>query len=217
MARQPRLITLEGGEGAGKSTQAERLQEALAARGITAIMTREPGGSPLAEAIREIILTAPPASPDAEFLLFAAARSEHICATIRPALEAGNWVICDRYIDSTRVYQGALGGIPGGFIRDVERHSLHGLVPDMTLILDMPVELGIARTAARGDLNRFDEAGQATHQALRQGFLDIARAEPDRCRVIDATAPPESITQQIIAQFEANGWLSPVKLAKGKP
>jgi dTMP kinase len=184
------------------------LRDCLAARGISSLITREPGGSALAEAIRDLILRSPPVSSDAEFLLFAAARAEHIAATIQPAMEAGQWVICDRYMDSTRVYQGALGNVSQRFIRDVENHALHGVVPDLTVILDMPVDLGMARTSARGNLNRFDEAGEETHTALRQAFLDIARAEPDRCRVIDASRTPEQITDEIMKELDRRGWLA---------
>ncbi|MFI4977013.1 MAG: dTMP kinase [Caulobacterales bacterium] len=195
-----RFITLEGGEGAGKSTQVRRLAERLAAAGIDPIVTREPGGSPGAEAIRALLVTgeADRWSPITETLLMYAARRDHIERCVEPALGRGAWVISDRFADSTRAYQGAGGGAPPSLIEALELGVLGVVRPDLTLILDLPVEAGLARAAGRGDAeNRFEAKGEAFHRRLREGFLAIARAEPGRCAVIDATAGPEAVSEVI--------------------
>lgn len=197
-----RLITLEGGEGTGKSTQAERLADRLRQRGVSVVVTREPGGSPVAERIRDLIFVERPRSAEAEFLLFAAARAEHLATTILPALDAGRWVVCDRFIDSTRVYQGALRKVDAGFIAAVETYTLARGRPDLTLVLDLPVAVGLARTRQRGDLNRYDEAAIEHHEIIRREFLDIARRDPSRCSVIDATPGPETVAASIWAVIE---------------
>lgn len=186
------FITLEGGEGAGKSTQARMLAERLALRGIECVTTREPGGSPKAEELREILLSgaAKPLGAMAEALLFAAARIDHLDATIRPALDRGAWVICDRFADSTRAYQGALGNIDPRQIRALEDVTVGPTRPDLTLVLDLPPETGLARAKARrgdGGVDRFEGEDIGFHRGLRQAFLDIAAAEPERCVVIDAS------------------------------
>jgi dTMP kinase len=191
-----RFITLEGGEGAGKSTQARRLAARLAARGLAVLTTREPGGSPGAESIRELLVTgaADRWSPITETLLMYAARRDHIERAIAPALAAGDWVISDRFADSTRAYQGAGGGASGSFIQALERHVLGELKPDLTLILDLPVAEGLARAAARrGPETRFEDKGEAFHERLREGFLAIARVEADRCAVIDAAQDVDAV------------------------
>jgi dTMP kinase len=185
-----RFITLEGGEGGGKSTQAKRLAERLGARGRRVTLTREPGGSSGAETIRQLLVTggADRWSPITEALLMYAARRDHIERTIEPALAAGDWVVSDRFADSTRAYQGAGGGAPASFIQALERYVLGETRPDLTLILDLPAEVGLARAARRTHAEtRFEGKGAAFHQRLREGFLAIARVEADRCAVIDAT------------------------------
>lgn len=192
-----RFITFEGGEGSGKSTQAEHLVAHLGGAGVEAVLTREPGGVPLAERLREIILAKRPSSPKTEFLLFAAARTEHIAELIEPVLSLGQWVVCDRYIDSTRVYQGRLSGIDTELIEAVEKYTVAPLLPDLTFILDVKPSVGLERAKARGDLSRYDTADQEAHETVRQGFLDIAAAEPDRCVVIDGSEAELEIAEQI--------------------
>ena len=201
-----RFITLEGGEGAGKSTQARRLAERLSARGRKVVVTREPGGSPGAETIRALLVSGETDrwSPVTETLLMYAARRDHIERTIAPALAAGDWVVSDRFADSTRAYQGAGGGAPASLIQTLERHVLGETRPDLTLILDLPVEAGLARALSRGDVeNRFEAKGVAFHERLRESFLAIARVEADRCAVIDATDSVEEVEGAIWAVVEA--------------
>jgi dTMP kinase len=201
-----RFITLEGGEGAGKSTQLRRLAARLAERGISVVTTREPGGSPGAETIRELLVTggADRWSPTTEALLMYAARRDHIERTIAPALARGDWVVSDRFADSTRAYQGAGGHVPASFIQALERYVLGELRPDLTLILDLPVPAGLARAAARpGAETRFEGKGAAFHERLREGFLAIARVEADRCAVVDAAKPTEAVEAAIWAAVEA--------------
>ena len=196
------FITLEGGEGAGKSTQAWRLGERLRRRGQQVVITREPGGSTGAETIRELLVTGQTDrwSPVTETLLMYAARRDHIERTIAPALAAGDWVISDRFADSTRAYQGAGGGAPASLIQTLERHVLGPTRPDLTLILDLPVEAGLGRTMSRNHAEtRFEAKGVAFHERLREGFLAIARVEADRCVVIDATQPVEAVEAAIWA------------------
>jgi dTMP kinase len=198
-----RFITLEGGEGAGKSVQARALAGRLEALGLTVVSTREPGGSPRAEAIREVLLSGEAArfGADGEALLFSAARIDHIDATIAPALARGDWVISDRFADSTRAYQGAAGHLDPAFISRLERVAVGEARPDLTLILDLPPEQGLARAAKRRGANagadRFEGESLAFHQTLRAAFLDIARAEPARCAVIDARGGKEEVSQAI--------------------
>lgn len=191
-----RFITLEGGEGAGKSTQAKRLAERLRTARHEVVVTREPGGSPLGERIRGVILDAKAMSPRTELFLFAAQRAEHLAETILPPLSRGVWVISDRFADSTRVYQGDLGGLDEALIDEVERLSV-SRAPDLTLILDLPVEIGHARARTRGATNRFDEQSLAKHEIVRQGFLRIASAEPNRCAVVDASADEDTVAEAI--------------------
>lgn len=200
--RRGAFITLEGGEGVGKSTQVRHIVARLAAAGIKAIATREPGGSPTAEKLRELLLggAAKSLGPKAEALLFSAARIDHIDTIIAPALAAGTWVICDRFSDSTRAYQGTLGGVEPGFLRALERVTLAGLKPDLTLILDLPAEAGLARAARRRDASaadRFEAEDLRFHEGLRAAFLAIAAAEPGRCVVVDAAHDEEEVAQAI--------------------
>ena len=195
-----RFITFEGGEGAGKSTQLRLLAERLTAAGREVVLTREPGGSPGAESIRALLVTgeADRWSPISETLLMYAARRDHIERVIAPALERGAWVVCDRFFDSTRAYQGAGGGAPAALIAALEAAVVGARTPDLTLILDLPVEVGLARAAGRGDGEaRFEGKGAAFHQRLRQAFLDIARAEPGRCAVLDADRPVDALAETI--------------------
>lgn len=200
-----RFITLEGGEGAGKSTQQNRLVARLTERGFDVLATREPGGSEGGEAIRELLVNGPPDrwSPVTEVLLMNAARRDHIERRIRPALERGAFVVCDRFADSTRAYQGAGGEAAPAFIAAVEREVVGDCRPDLTLILDLPVEDGLARAAHRGGGEaRFEAKGVEFHRRLRQGFLDIAAAEPERCVILDATAPPDTVSDAVWAVVE---------------
>lgn len=203
---QGRFITFEGGEGAGKSTQLQRLAARLAIGGQEVIATREPGGSPGAEAIRELVLkgSADRWSPVTETLLMYAARRDHVERVIRPALARGAWVVCDRFADSTRAYQGAAGGTDPGLIAALETYILEGTRPDLTLIFDLPVAVGLERAHVRaGAEMRFESKGQAFHERLREGFLAIAKAEPERCAVIDATGPLNTVEERVWGAVEA--------------
>ena len=189
MAERGRFITFEGGEGAGKSTQARRLATALRAQGLEVLETREPGGSPGAEEIRRLLTTGEAGrwSPMAETLLHNAARADHLRRTVRPALTAGSWVVSDRFADSTMAYQGYGQGLDRGFIAALSAAVVDGLEPALTLIFDLPVAQGLARAAARsGAEDRYERMDLSFHEALRQGFLAIAAAAPQRCVVVDA-------------------------------
>lgn len=207
MARAPvrgRFITFEGGEGAGKSVQARRLAARLKGLGLTAVLTREPGGSPGAEALRELILSGAAArfGAEGEALLFSAARIDHIDHTIAPALRRGEWVVCDRFADSTRAYQGAAGRVDPNLLASLERVAVGAWRPHLTLILDLPVSSGLARAASRrgaSEADRFEREGLAFHETLRQAFLAIARDEPERCAVIDAGAGEDEVAEAIWA------------------
>jgi dTMP kinase len=200
-----RFITFEGGEGAGKSTQLRRLAERLRGRGLEVVATREPGGSPGAEAIRELVLNgaADRWSPVTETLLMYAARRDHIERVIAPALARGAWVVCDRFADSTRAYQGAAGGTDPALIAALEAQVLDGARPDLTLIFDLPPEAGLARAHARGGELRFESKGLAFHERLREGFLAIARAEPERCALIDAAAAMDAVEAAVWTTVQA--------------
>jgi len=194
------FITLEGGEGAGKSTQARRLGERVAEAGREVVVTREPGGSPGAEAIRALLVTgdAERWSATTETLLMYAARRDHIERVIAPALERGAVVICDRFADSTRAYQGAAGGAARSLIGALEVEVLDGKRPDLTFILDLPPEDGLARAAGRDhDADRFEARDLEFHRRLRAAFLSVAEHEPDRCVVIDANQPPQVVSDTI--------------------
>ncbi len=195
-----RLITLEGGEGAGKSTQARRLAAALKDLGHEVVMTREPGGSPGAEEVRKLLVEGEPGrwSALSETLLLFAARVDHIERTIGPALSAGSWVICDRFTDSTYAYQGVARGLARETIRRVEAVSLGDFKPHLTLILDLPPQDGLSRAAARDVVvSRFEQFDLAFHDRLRQAFLDLARRAPERCAVIDAVGTEGEVAQRI--------------------
>jgi dTMP kinase len=195
-----RFISFEGGEGAGKSTQVKRLAAHLAAQGHEVVMTREPGGSPGAESIRDLVLRgdADRWSPVTETLLMYASRRDHIERVIRPALARGVWVVCDRFADSTRAYQGAAGGTDPGLIAALETYVLEDIRPDLTLVFDLPADVGLARAHARaGAEMRFESKGMAFHERLREAFLAIAAAEPDRCVLIDAATDMDSVEQAV--------------------
>lgn len=208
------FVTLEGGEGTGKSTQLGHIVRWLADKGIAAIGTREPGGSAGAEILREALLSGSMASlgPAGEAILFAAARIDHIDKTIEPALAAGTFVVCDRFADSTKAYQGARGQLDPCFLRALERVALGGIRPDLTLVLDLPAEEGLARAAARRagaqGLDRFEREDLAFHKSVRTTFLAIAAAEPRRCAIIDA-APPEKDVAQTIFDVISTRLLTP--------
>jgi dTMP kinase len=199
---QGKFITFEGGEGTGKSTQAAMLALRLESYGLGVHLTREPGGSPGAEIIRHVLLSgaAKPLGADVEAMLFAAARDDHVQCTILPALRSGKWVVCDRFADSTRVYQGILGQVDSKLINVLERVSVGELSPDLTVILDVPVELGLERARLRrGDAraDRFEGEGAEFHEKLRDAYLAIAANDPDRCVVIDASATKDVVANAI--------------------
>ena len=201
------FITFEGGEGSGKSTHARLLGERLTALGLEVVITREPGGSPGAEIIRHILLSglAKPLGPETEAILFAAARDDHLRTTIRPAISAGKWVICDRFIDSTRVYQGAVGHVDPRLIRSLERVTVGGAVPDLTFILDVPATVGLARATRRrsgGRADRFEAEDVKYHEALRNAYRALAELEPKRCVIIDGRAPRDVVAERIWAVVE---------------
>ncbi len=198
-----RFVTLEGGEGAGKSTQAGRLVAALAAEGIPVLRTREPGGAPGAEAIRTVLLGQGPWDGIAECMLHFAARREHVERTIRPALQAGTWVVSDRFADSTLAYQCFGQGVPRRVFDALAAVALEGLRPDLTLVLEIDPRAGLARAAARGDANRYEAMDAAFHARVRDGFRAIAAAEPDRCLLLDATDTPEGVAGEILKAVRA--------------
>jgi dTMP kinase len=194
-----RFITLEGGEGAGKSTQAALLAEWLEGQGTSVVVTREPGGSPGAEALRALLLggRVAPFGAEAEALVFAVARADHVATTIRPALEAGSWVISDRFFDSTWAYQGAAGVSPER-MAELDRIAVGDDRPDLTLILDLPTDAGLRRIGGRDAApDRFEQDAHALHEARRQAFLDIARREPKRCLVIDGAGSEAEVAAAI--------------------
>lgn len=197
-----RFITFEGGEGAGKSTQIALLSKAFQAASLKHITTREPGGSKGAEAIRELVVTGAVDRwhPTTEALLFMTARYDHLETLIRPALAAGQWVLCDRFYDSTYVYQGLGKQVGGEWLDGVYNHLYGTMGPDMTLLLDIPVEQGLARAhARRGTEMRFESMDVSFHEALRDGFIRLAAAEPQRIHMLDASLPAEQIHAHIIS------------------
>ena len=211
MSAAPGLfVTFEGGEGAGKSTQIRLLADALRARGLTVLVTREPGGSKGAEAVRHVLLSgaAEAFGTRMEAILFSAARSDHVEAVIRPALAAGTVVLCDRFMDSSRVYQGITGNLEPAFVAALERVAVNGVVPDCTIIFDLPAAIGLERARRRGEgpgeggPDRFEKEELETHEKRREAFLDIAQREPLRCRVVDATEPPDAVAASVLAIVE---------------
>ena len=197
-----KFISFEGGEGSGKSTQIRRLAERLDAAKLRAIVTREPGGSPGAEIIRHLVLSGMGKllGPEAETLLFAAARDDHVHTLIEPALNQGIWVLCARFFDSTRVYQGRLGQVSPGVLNAMQRVTIGDLKPDLTIILDIPVEIGLQRAAVRrgsGTPDRFEGEDVKFHQDLREAYKQIAAEDPQRCELIDANSDPETVAARV--------------------
>ncbi|MGT2500546.1 dTMP kinase [Bradyrhizobium guangxiense] len=197
-----RFITFEGGEGTGKSTQIKKLADRLKAAKLRIRVTREPGGSPGAEIMRHLVLSGMGRllGPEAETLLFAAARDDHVRTVILPALNQGTWVLCDRFADSTRAYQGCLGRVPEGLINAMQRVTIGDLKPDLTIILDLPVEIGLQRAAARrgsGTPDRFESEQLSFHQGLREAYRRIAANDPARCVLIDANSDPDTVAGRV--------------------
>jgi dTMP kinase len=206
MTQLGRFISFEGGEGAGKSTQARRLAAALEKRGISCLITREPGGSPGAEEIRKLLVNGEPGRWNAltETLLLYAARADHVARTIKPALAQGRWVLCDRFADSTYAYQGAGRGLDRETVRRIESVAIGDFKPDFTFILDLPAQEGLKRANARASAeSRFEQFDIGFHERLRQAFLEIARRAPDRCTVIDAGADENTVAEAIWAAAAA--------------
>ncbi|QFY60139.1 dTMP kinase [Rhizobium grahamii] len=203
------FVTFEGGEGAGKSTQIRKLAESLRSRGFDVLLTREPGGSPGAEAVRHVLLSgaAQPFGTRMEAILFAAARNDHVEGVIRPALNGGRVVLCDRFMDSSRVYQGITGNLEPEFIETLQRVAINGVMPDCTVILDLPATAGLERASRRGAAvaiapDRFEREELETHEKRREAFLDIAAREPERCHVLDALRPEDVIAADVLTIVE---------------
>src|SRR3569623_1916197 len=203
-----RFVTFEGGEGTGKSTQIKKLADRLKAARMRILVTREPGGSPGAEIMRHLVLSGcgKLLGPEAETLLFAAARDDHVRPVILPALNQGTWVLCDRFSDSTRAYQGSLGSVPAGLINAMQRVTIGDLKPDFTVILDLPVEIGLQRAAARrgsGTPDRFEGENLEFHRRLREAYRRIAKDDPVRCVLIDANADPDTVAARVWTALSA--------------
>ncbi|MBB5572558.1 MULTISPECIES: dTMP kinase [Rhizobium] len=202
------FVSFEGGEGAGKSTQIRRLAERLRGLGHDVLVTREPGGSPGAEAVRHVLLSgaAEMFGTRMEAILFAAARNDHVEEVIRPALARGTIVLCDRFMDSSRVYQGVTGNLEPDFIEALQRVAVNGVVPDCTLILDIPAKIGLERARKRASASaapdRFEKEEMQTHEKRREAFLDIAARDPGRCHVIDAQRSENDIADEIASIVE---------------
>jgi dTMP kinase len=201
------FITFEGGDGSGKSTHAKLLAAHLKSLGIEVVLTREPGGSPGAEIIRHIILSgaAKPLGVETEAILFAAARDDHVRNVIRPALIDGKWVICDRFIDSTRVYQGALGKVDQKLIRGLERVTVGAVMPDLTFVIDVPATVGLARAMRRrsgGAADRFEGETVEFHEDLRRAYRTLAHEEPRRIVLVDGRPPREVVAERIWKQVQ---------------
>jgi dTMP kinase len=210
--RRGRFITFEGGEGAGKSTQIELLADRLQDRGFAVVVTREPGGSPSAEDIRKLLVSGSiwRWDPLTELLLHNAARREHVRNLIKPAINRGRWLLCDRFVDSTMAYQGYGHGLGRKVVQDIHSIIADGLMPDLTIILDLPTEVGLERAKARNTAlnaqaqtgetrreDRYERMAKPFHRRLRRGFLDIAKRDPKRCRVIDANRDIESVAADV--------------------
>ncbi|QCI97875.1 dTMP kinase [Agrobacterium larrymoorei] len=202
------FISFEGGEGAGKSTQIRILAETLRKRGLDVVVTREPGGSPGAEAVRHVLLSgaAEAFGVRMEAMLFAAARNDHVEEVIRPALENGAVVLCDRFLDSSRVYQGTTGNLEPDFIETLQRIAIDGTMPELTLIFDIAAASGLARARKRADdgatPDRFEKEELETHEKRREAYLDIALNEPRRCRIVNADQPQEKVTEDVLSLVE---------------
>lgn len=199
------FITLEGPEGAGKSTNRDYLAARLREHGLDVVLTREPGGTPLAEKVRELLLAPSDEvmAADTELLLVFAARAQHLAQVIRPALARGAVVLCDRFTDATYAYQGGGRGLSVARIAALEQFVQGDLRPDLTLVFDLPVEVGLARAAARGRLDRFEQEGQAFFEAVRQAYLQRAQGEPQRYKLLDAAQPLDAVQRAIDALLPA--------------
>lgn len=222
MPKQGLFVTFEGGEGTGKSTQIRLLADRLRRRGVDVLVTREPGGSPGAEAVRHVILSgaAEEYGTRMEAVLFAAARNDHVEEVIRPALASGAVVLCDRFMDSSRVYQGITGNLEPAFVQNLERVAVNGVIPDCTIILDIPAAEGLRRARLRagdtsepGEPDRFEKEELGTHEKRREAFLDIAEADPLRCRVVDASGTAQDIAEKVFAIVEP---LLPIHATRAK-
>lgn len=200
-----RFISLEGGEGVGKSTQVKRLADALQARGHEVVLTREPGGSPGAEAIRQLLLQGEEDrwTTQAEALLFAAARADHVAKLIKPALEEGKWVLCDRFLDSSLAYQGGAGGVGMEAVRRLHAIGSGGFLPDRTLLLELPQDAGADRASLRdgGAADRIGARSRSYHESVASAFRAIAGAEPARFRIVDARGRPEEVTERLLGEM----------------
>ena len=202
-----KFFTFEGGEGAGKSTQIDLVADVLRERGFNVVVTREPGGSPGAEAIRHVLLSgaAEPFGTEMEAVLFAAARSDHVEQVIKPALIAGTTVLCDRFMDSSRVYQGASGNVPKDVLDTLERATTEGAQPDLTLIFDLPPEIGLQRATLRrgkAKADRYEKETMKLQKIRRKAFLDIAKSEPERCVVINADQKRQVVHSDILTAID---------------
>jgi dTMP kinase len=211
-----KFISFEGGEGSGKSTQIRKLAERLAAERLRAVVTREPGGSPGAEIIRHLVLSGMGKllGAEAETLLFAAARDDHVRTVIRPALSQGTWVLCDRFFDSTRAYQGRLGQVSPDVLNAMQRVTIGDLKPDLTIILDIPVEVGLKRASARRGTaapDRFEAEDIQFHQDLRDAYKQIAAEDPQRCVLIDANADADTVAAQIWSAVRNHLFATPTR------
>ncbi len=204
MAQRGIFITFEGVEGSGKTTQAQRLATAL---GPNVLLTREPGGPPIAERIRDIFLTSEGITPMTELLLIAASRTQHVHELIRPALAANQIVVCDRFIDASVAYQGYRGGIDLAFIHQLNRIATGGLTPDITFILDLPPEIGLSRQQQGGThRDRLDRESLELHRKVREGYLSIAKANSHRVKLIDATQSPDVVHTEVLAEYQDYAW-----------
>jgi dTMP kinase len=209
-----KFLTVEGGEGVGKTSFLEVLNSALHGQGIRTLRTREPGGTVIADQIRQIFMS-PPASeeilPETELCLVSAGRAQHVAHVIRPAMKRGDWVICDRFADSTRVYQGELRGLSAEWIESIIRYTCLGLAPDLTILLDCPTEIALQRLAhrrtAQGEISRFDSARVEQHERIRSGFLKLAQRFKERFLVIDASGTVESSVAIAMDLFRQRGWI----------
>ena len=207
-----KFVTFEGGEGSGKTTQIKLASDWLRERGISALATAEPGGTPLGRKIREILLNRQSGAigAEAELLLFAAARAQHVRETILPALEEGQWVLCDRFTDATLVYQGVGRGLDVAFIRTLNDFSACSFKPDLTLLFDLPVEVGLTRAKKRAASgrpetaeDRFEREERIFHERIREGYLNLASKEPERFRIINGAADVESIRLEVCRHLSA--------------